>query len=143
MKKILIVLPLFLVLIGVSYMMTSRMESPPLPEITIDGVEIPVFQGSYCWGKLGCADTVGAKELLQGKEPVITSPGKKIEIRYKYSPQPLLINVTQISDDHSIKFELKDGGITAPLAKGRYYYSISASWESGEGTTSAFLIEIK
>ncbi|USB31830.1 hypothetical protein [Paenibacillus sp. YPG26] len=124
-------------------------ESPPLPRVTSRTSPIKVTQSSYCWGKLGCADYVGGRTLLEGEKPTVVGAGERVYISYDYKPAPKVLNLHQLKDnDTPVPVLLKEGYFSAPLEKGTYYYHVSAVWASGVGdyssgdTSSVFVIEV-
>jgi hypothetical protein len=124
-------------------------KAPPLPKVDSGNTEIPVFQGSYCWGNLGCADYAGVKTILRGKTPSVITPEANIRIAFDYKPEPTELNVQLFQDNKMIVVPLKDGNIIAPKENGIYYYGILAFWKSDDGkfskgdTSSVFVIEVK
>ncbi|WP_155991448.1 hypothetical protein [Paenibacillus sp. FSL R7-277] len=124
-------------------------ESPPLPLVTSGKTQIPVTQGSYCWGKLGCADYVGGQSMVQGVTPTVIAPEGGINVAFTYKPAPGGLTVQQFVDDKEVQIPLKNGSFNAPKEQGVYYYGISAFWTSEDGKFSegsssvAFVIEVK
>ena len=148
-KAIFVLLASILIFVGCSEEKTTSNQTPPIPKVMSERTSIPVTQGSYCWGNLGCADYAGGKAMLQGKKPTVVAPESKIEISFHYKPGPSHIRVNQLLGDRSIEIILKNGHLVAPKEKGIYYYWTSAYWLSDDGehsmgdTSSFFFIEIK
>ena len=144
MKKIMAVLLLAIIgflVIGCSGRMDTA--QPPLPKVTAGNRTIPVVQGSYCWGKLGCADYASVPNLLKGKSVTTASPDETIQIKFDYNPQPDKLYVDQMENDRPIHISMKDGTFHAPKDKGLYKYAIMAQWTKGGDTSSVFAIEVK
>jgi hypothetical protein len=111
--------------------------------------EIPITQGSYCWGKMGCADYVGGKTMLHGKTPTVVTPEAKVQISFNYKPAPTQLSVEQFQEVETVEVPIKDGYFNVPKEKGVYYYGISAYWTTDDGiyskgdTSSVFVVEVK
>ncbi|MFD2876589.1 hypothetical protein ACFTAO_12480 [Paenibacillus rhizoplanae] len=76
--------------------------------------QIPVTQGSYCWGKLGCADYTGGQSMVQGVTPTVIAPEGRIDVAYTYKPAPGGLTVQQFVDDKEVQIPLKNGSFNAP-----------------------------
>lgn len=57
-------------------------KAPPVPLVKTEKAEIPVKQGSYCWGRLGCAHYAEGRASLQGEKPAAVPPAAHIHISY-------------------------------------------------------------
>ncbi|EFM11956.1 hypothetical protein PaecuDRAFT_1564 [Paenibacillus curdlanolyticus YK9] len=121
----------------------------PAPTIVAGTSIIPSTQSTYCWGKLGCADYVGGKAMVEGKTPFAVKPESEIHISFEYDPAPSQVSVYQYKDDKTADVPLNEGRFRVPADKGVYYYGVSAYWTTEDGkyskgdTSSVFVIEVK
>jgi hypothetical protein len=123
--------------------------APPQPIIKAGEQALTVYQSSYCWGTMGCADYVGPEGMLQDKPKDQVKPGALITFIFENVKQPTEIDVSR-SQDGSLTQETSVGNsFAAPKEKGTYYYSLSAFWlkdkekRISEGSSSyAFAIEV-
>ncbi|NGZ74673.1 hypothetical protein [Saccharibacillus alkalitolerans] len=124
-----------------------------LPELSVSSPDgaIPTVQSSYCWGRLGCADYIGGREMMEGRDPAPVSAGAEIEVRYLVDPAPSELYVQQIGDKpgEMRSVPLDEGRFNAPEEPGIFYYYASAWWKTEDGeyskgsTSSVFAIEVR
>lgn len=87
--------------------------------------------------------------MMEGKSPAVVPPEARIDISFHHKPQPSEIRIEQFTDDGAAAIPFTEGSITAPGAKGVYYYGISAYWRSSDGkysngdASSVFAIEVR
>jgi len=108
----------------------QELKTPPLPKVSTTSEDIPVYQSSYCWDRLGCADSIGGQAQLRGNAPTVVEPGTHIRITWDYEPNPTRMNVN-LEDDSQGKpttIALENGSFQAAEEAGEYYYTISADW---------------
>ena len=114
---------------------------PPIPNVEIDSVDIPVIRGGYCWYE--CADAPSIPEIVERKEPTIVSETAEINIAFNYEPKPNNISVTRMKKGEE---ELYNQSLTVPTEQGVYYYEINARWDYEDldaDSSYAFVIEVK
>lgn len=142
MKRIILMILIGLLLTGCS----TKLPMPPTPALTVDGKNVPVVQGSYCWAKYGrglCVDTVSPPELVKQLEPVPVVPGARLTIDFKYKPKTGSLLVHKWVDGQPVSQELEQGNvIVLPKQKGKHVYDFSAEWKEGSASY-AFIIEVK
>jgi hypothetical protein len=105
--------------------------TPPQPEVNVNGEFIQVYQSSYCY-----------KE----KETVIANATIKFRFEGK---QPTETNLSKFHNGAHSQVTISENSFQAPGEKGAYYYSLSATWlkdkekRISEGSSSyVFVIEV-
>jgi len=108
----------------------QELKTPPLPKFSTTSEDIPVYQSSYCWDRLGCADSIGGKAQLRGNASTAVEPGTHIRITWEYEPHPMrmYVNLEDDSQGKPAAVALENGSFQAPEEAGEYYYTISADW---------------
>jgi hypothetical protein len=115
---------------------------PPIPDVKIDSVNIPVVRGTYCWVD-ECADYPGIPKILERNEPTIVTENTEIKIIFNYEPKPSIISITRMKKGEE---KLHNQSLTVPAEQGVYYYEIFAKWNYDELEADAyyaFVIEVK
>lgn len=122
--------------------------SPPQPEVSVNGESIQVYQSSYCWGNV-CADYIGPEEMLRDKEKQTVMANAIIKFRFE-GKQPTKINLSKFHNGTHSQETISENSFQAPEEKGAYYYSLSATWlkdkekRISEGSSSyVFVIEVR
>ncbi|MDI3235763.1 hypothetical protein QK289_12155 [Exiguobacterium antarcticum] len=122
--------------------------SPPEPDISVNGADIRVTSGSYCWNGLlisQCADTVYSTplEMTEKQTPTVVKPGTIIEVAFNDGPPPQRTKAEQwLKDGTNKTVQLKNEQFTAPNKKGLYIYHVYGWWRQGDGNV-AFAVQVK
>ncbi len=114
---------------------------PPIPDIYIDSVDIPVVRGTYCWYE--CADYPSIPEIVEEIEPTVVPGNSKFNISFHYTPRPSNISIARMKQGEE---KLFNQSLVTPSEQGVYYYEIDARWnyENLEADSFyAFVIEVK
>lgn len=129
------------------------MSSDHLPELSLSSAsgKIQTVQSTYCWGRLGCADYIGGRQMMEGHDPSPVSAGEDIEVRYLIDPAPSEMYVYPIGEKHDEiqPLPLEKGVFKAPKEPGIYYYTVSAWWKTEDGkyskgdTSAAFAVQVR
>lgn len=107
----------------------QELKSPPLPQVSTSSQDIPAYQSSYCWDRLGCADYIGGKAQLRGNAPTVVEPEARMKITWDYEPHPTRMYVgIEDSEGNHAATTLENDSFQAPKEAGEYYYTISADW---------------
>ena len=82
--------------------------SPPEPDVSVQGKDIEVTSGSYCWNGLfirQCADTVYSTplEMTAKHTPTVVEPGATIEVAFNDGPSPERIKSERWLEDGTKK----------------------------------------
>ncbi|NDI37260.1 hypothetical protein [Chengkuizengella sediminis] len=148
---IVLLLSLMAILLGCSQQDEEFIsDTIPQPIIYYDEVELLVYQSSYCWGTLGCADYIGAEEMLKEEPKTIVSPNTEFRIEFKNVRQPDDLVLWIIQDQKPIDIEMENYSFMAPEEEGIYFYDLYANWISSKndkvslgGSSYVFAIEVK
>lgn len=137
-----------LVIVGLILFLEPFRGSPPEPDVSVQGKDIEVTSGSYCWNGLfisQCADTVYSTplEMTAKHTPAVVEPGATIEVAFNDGPSPERIKSERWLEDGTNKtVQLKNERLTVPNKPGRYIYHIYGWWKQGDGNV-AFIVEVK
>ncbi|MCP1308611.1 stalk domain-containing protein [Paenibacillus tyrfis] len=113
--------------------------------------EIPLLDGNACWTDCFKPYTrpSPASEIIKQAEypPVAVKPESDIVITYPKGMEPLMLEVTMVSESDAGKKEGKAvplGGnrLHLPKQPGRYHISIYSTWDQGQ-TLYIFAIDVK
>ncbi|MCM3291043.1 hypothetical protein M3661_13000 [Paenibacillus sp. MER 180] len=122
--------------------------TPPQPEVIVNGESIQVYQSSYCWGNT-CADYISPEEMLRDKEKETVIANSTIKFRFE-GKQPTETNLSKFHNGAHSQVTISENSFQAPGEKGAYYYSLSATWlkdkekRISEGSSSyVFVIEVQ
>ncbi|GIO62804.1 hypothetical protein [Paenibacillus cineris] len=122
--------------------------TPPQPEVNVNGESIRVYQSSYCWGNT-CADYIGPEEMLRDKKKETVFANATIKFRFE-GKQPTEISLSKYHNGAHSQETINENSFHAPEEKGAYYYSLSATWlkdrekRISEGSSSyVFVIEVQ
>ena len=122
--------------------------SPPEPDVSVNGTDIGVTSGSYCWNGLlidQCADSTYTTplDMTADQTPAVVKPGEKIEVAFNDGPAPERIQTEQwLKDGTNKTVQLKNEQLTVPNKKGLYIYHVYGWWKQGDGNV-AFSVQVK
>lgn len=128
-----------LIVVAILWKISFFSSHPLTPIVSVNKMNIPVTEGTYCWSGLlsgSCVDKAFASpwEMGHEQEPAEVSPKQYMTLFFDKKPQKGSLSVFQYTGDkESTPVHVRDGIITLPSKKGTYVYSISAHWEQGDG----------
>ncbi|WP_151208739.1 hypothetical protein [Paenibacillus yonginensis] len=125
-------------------------DKPPLPEVQINGQQLPIRRESYRWCQSisGLADrscvSADSAALFEtagpgGLKTAVVQPNSPIQIQ---APKQIKKLSIQRLDSHSGQLA-EDNGYTTPVQAGTYYYLIHCEWLADQGEADfSFGVEI-
>lgn len=114
---------------------------PPIPDVEINSVNIPVLMGGYCWYE--CADAPSIPEIVEKEVPITVNKGVNIILDFNHEQKPNDIKITRTKKGEE---PLYDQSLTVPSVQGIYYYEINTRWDYDDleaDSAYAFVIEVR
>jgi hypothetical protein len=121
-------------------------DTPPLPIITVEGKELKVAHGSYCWNgpnSSSCVDMISPPEIMKhfGMKPVVVPPQSEVKIQFHEEPNESGGSMW-LTNEKSEKVPITNNVLKLPNEEGVYVYDIYGHWEQGSASY-VFVIEVR
>ncbi len=101
-------------------------DSPPQPQIRVEGKGISVYQSSYCWTDT-CVDYISPVDMLKEKHKEQVEADAQLTYQFDVE-SPTEVSLTQHHNGAIVRVALSGNTFQAPNEAGIYYYSLSARW---------------
>ncbi|MFS0674666.1 hypothetical protein [Ornithinibacillus sp. 179-J 7C1 HS] len=118
---------------------SHSVSGPPDVHVGIDEESTLVVLDVWCWKEesLCNLEPNPPQEQLYGSPPLRVKPGEEFsfaiattgipESDHIYSPDEIELTQIRLSEENEV--EVNNSNITAPMEKGRYYYSMKLKWD--------------
>ncbi len=127
---------LLTVLIAMDRYKLYKEEKPPIPQITVNGQEVPSILGQYSWHGTKTKKIEPIK-VMAGMNPTKVKEKQTLEVSFPPELQPESMTISQVNTAPGLEKKSVEGNsmlIPKSLTQERIYFMIKAQWKKDYST---------